>query len=511
MVDDQTDVIAFLEQLEPGAQKIIQTHAAIVALYPSEALKLKRAVKYDYLDFSTLDLRREMLQREIALNSRAAPGLYRDVVPITKDAQGRLSMNGTGEVVEWVLRMVRFSEEAELSVMADQGRVDTVIADALGQSIATYHREAPAIFEDGAVLIEEIIDELDRVLSGLANILEQSRTQALLKELRHALVQSASLMGERGRAGWVRRCHGDLHLRNIIMWNGVPTPFDALEFDERLGTCDVLYDLAFLLMDLEHRGLRDEANATLNAYLSSWARDDHLTGLAALPLFLAVRATIRAMVDAQTAGFQEDSTALIADAVGFMDQANAYLQPQQPALVAVGGLSGSGKTSLAVRVAAEIGRRPGAVHIRSDLERKALFRVDPLTRLPPSAYAPETNAKVYGIMRDKARHLLSAGHSVILDSVHGTVAERDEVGRIAADLGCQFYGFWLDLDTETRVQRVERRIDDASDADAAVARKQAAIETGPIEWIKLDAAKDLDTLARETLSIIAVNAARLRT
>lgn len=504
MTDDQTETIAFLQGAGGGPvpDDMIETHGAIVALYRDEALKIKRAVKYDYLDFSTLELREKMLRREVTLNGAAAPGLYRDVVPITRDARGKLQIGGQGAVVEWVLRMVRFPAEAELSVMADNGQIDLPLADALGRSIADYHQNAQPVPEDGAVLIAEIIAELDRVLSDMAGALGQDSIDAVLSGLRAAQDRGAPLMRQRGQAGWVRRCHGDLHLRNIVMWKGQPTPFDALEFDERLGTCDVLYDLAFLLMDLGHRGLDDAANVTLNAYLFRADTDDHLHGLALLPLYLAVRAAIRAMVDVQTAPFQDDGQALIKGAAGFMAQACGYLQPQPPVLVALGGLSGTGKTTLAKQIAAQIGRRPGAVHIRSDLERKALFGVDPLHRLPQSAYDPPVTEKVYRRMREKARHALAAGHAVILDSVHGTLDERQDAGRIASDLGCAFHGIWLDLDTAGRGARVAQRKRDASDADAAVARRQAAMKLGPIDWTRIKAAGDLATLAAQALSVL---------
>ena len=504
MAGDQTEAIAFLHGTGGGRkpEQVIQTHAAIVALYADEAFKIKRAVKYDYLDFSTLELREKMLRRELTLNGEAAPGVYRDVVPITRDGQGRLQMDGSGEVVEWVLRMARFPVEAELSVMADEGQIDLALADALGRSIADYHHKAARLPEDGTVLIAEIIEELDRVLSEMTDTLGQGTVEGVLSALRKAHAEAADLMRGRAKLGWVRRCHGDLHLRNLVMWQDVPTPFDALEFDERLGTCDVLYDLAFLLMDLRHRGLDDAANVTLNAYLSHAATQDHFFGLALLPLYLAVRAAIRAMVDVQTAAFRDDADRLIADAREFMAQARAYLQPQDPVLVAIGGLSGTGKTTLAKRIAASIGCCPGAVHLRSDLERKALFGVDPLVHLPQGAYDRQTNEKVYARMRDKARLALISGHSVVLDALHGSPGEREAAERLAADLGCDFHGLWLDLDTPGRVARISHRGPDASDADAEVANRQAAMKTGTIAWTRVDTGIALDALAAKSLSII---------
>ncbi|MEM1429326.1 MAG: AAA family ATPase [Pseudomonadota bacterium] len=464
------------------ADAVIQTHAALVFLHADEAMKIKRAVRYDYLDASTLDSREAMLRRELELNAPAAPGLYRDVVPITRDADGAFRLGGAGEPVEWVLRMTRFPAEAELSDMADRGRIDSAMAEALGAAIARYHAAAPVADLPGSVLIAEIIDELDRVLADLADQVGPDRVRRFLDAARDAHRATAPLLDARTGAAWVRRCHGDLHLRNLILWNGVPTPFDALEFDERLGTCDVLYDLAFLLMDLSHRCLDGPANRVLNVYLHAAASADHLRALAAMPLFLSVRAAIRAMVEVQTAAFQDDPAPLIEDGAHFLDQANAYLERHACCLVAIGGLSGSGKTTVAKRIAPALGAFPGALHLRSDLERKALFGVEPTTRLPVEAYDSATTARVYEAMRAKARLALAAGHSVILDAAHHDPEERAQAERLAQEARCPFCGLWLEADTETRVDRVNTRKQGASDADAAVARQQSALHTGAIGW-----------------------------
>ena len=509
MTRDQTRQDAAIAFLKTHAstgpsqvEDVIQTHGAFVFLHGDEALKIKRAVKYDYLDFSTLAARKAMLDREVTLNRDAAPGLYRDVVPLTRAADGSLALDGKGEVVEWVLRMARFPVAAELSFMADAGQIDDRLADDLGRAVAGYHRNAPVRRDDGRALIREIIAELGRVMGQMHPQLGADPVTQFLKGAQKALAQQDRLLDNRSRAGWVRRCHGDLHLRNIVMWHGVPTPFDALEFDERLGTCDVLYDLAFLLMDLAHHDLAGAANLTLNAYLFHSAGDDHYAGLAALPLFLAIRAAIRAMVGVQTAAVQDDPTGLIAEARDFMAQALSYLKPRPPRLVAIGGLSGSGKTTLSRRIAPLIGPFPGAVHLRSDLERKALFGVDPLQPLPATAYQPQISDRIYHIMRDKARLALRAGHAVVLDAVHATQEERDLAAAIADEVGCPFTGLWLDVNTAARVARVESRGKDASDADAGVARRQDDMEIGKMSWHRIDAGQSLGAMVAQIRDVL---------
>jgi aminoglycoside phosphotransferase family enzyme/predicted kinase len=452
---DQTAAIAFLKAHATSgpsiADDMIQTHAALVFLHKTEALKIKRAVKYDYLDFSSRAQRQQMLQREVDLNSNAAPGLYRDVVPLTRAADGTLALDGSGTVIEWVLRMVRFPAEDELSSMADRGMIDARVANSLGHSIANYHLKADLRSEDSRVLILEIIEELGREMGGMHAQLGVALVRGFLSTASAELTRVGRLLEARSQAGWVRRCHGDLHLRNLVMWHDVPTPFDALEFDERLGTCDVLYDLAFLLMDLSHHDLDAAANLVLNSYLMNSATDDHYTGLSALPLYLAVRAGIRAMVDVQTAAVNDDPPELIAEARTFLHHAMSFLKPTPPQLIAIGGLSGSGKTTVAREIAPMIGAFPGAVHLRSDLERKAYFNVPPYTKLPTSAYQSEISDKIYQIMRSKARLALVAGQAVILDAVHATREERDLAKAIATDVQCAFAGIWLDADTALRV------------------------------------------------------------
>ncbi|WP_208351834.1 AAA family ATPase [Pseudaestuariivita rosea] len=494
----QEQTISFLEG-RPDFDTRITTHCAHVFLYAGEALKIKRAVKYDYLDYSTLDLRLQMLKRELQLNAGAAPDLYHDVVPIMRGSDG-LSIGGAGDPVEWVLRMDRFPPEAELDHIAKTQGIPNDLADGLGRAVADYHAAATVRPEDGADLIDEIIDELNRFFVPVANQVGPDRVSAFKNRIQGHFADVSDLLTLRTDQGQVRRCHGDLHLRNIIMWRGAPTPFDALEFSERLGTCDVLYDLAFLLMDLDHRGLPDAACHVFNAYLF-YGRAD-LSGLAALPLFLAIRAGIRAMVDVQTAQGQDDPSKLISDAKAYLDQGLRYLQPPAPHLFAIGGLSGTGKTTLARKFAPGIGRVPGAVHIRSDLERKALMGVDPLTRLPAAAYRPQVSDQVFAIMRTKAQAALQAGHPVVLDGVYAKPQERQSVEALARELGCPFAGIWLESDLATRQTRVSRRDHDASDADAEVPRMQEDFKIGPVTWHRLDSSQSIDDLLNAARNII---------
>jgi aminoglycoside phosphotransferase family enzyme len=493
----QREVILFLSNdanlPERGPVRVIRTHGAVIFLAGETAYKMKRDVRYDYLDFSDLAKRRDMLRRELDLNAPTAPSIYRDVIPVTRDGEGGLHLNGKGRVVEWVLRMHRFDTTDELDKVAENGVLDDALAATLGETIAGYHRKAQIRRKpSGAALIEAIIDELNTAFATMQGDLDSRQIAQYCAAIEDTFHKVRATLDARGQGGHVRRCHGDLHLRNIVLLDGKPTLFDALEFDETLGTCDVLYDLAFLLMDLRHNGLARAANITLNSYLMQAGRAGHYAALSLLPLFLSMRAAIRAMVGVQAARLDPDDPAQLRGARAYLAAALEYLVPQPAQMIAVGGLSGTGKTVLASSLAPLIGVAPGAVHLRSDLERKALFGVSPLTRLPASAYGADATARVYDIIRNKARMVLSGGHSVVLDATWLGAEERASLSALASERGVGFTGLWLVADTDALEARVSARRGDASDADAAVVRMQAEREDAPVSWAQIDASGSPD-------------------
>lgn len=368
----------------------------MVFLIDDTALKIKRRVTYHYMDLSTLDKRHAMLEREFEHNRPFAPQIYREVLPLVRTETGGLSLGGSGEVVEWVLTMNRFPEEAELTHIARDAGIDDYLAEQLGQSVARYHDAAPIRDLSATTLMEEILDELKRVFASMDPVFDGD-AGAFIEASLQAWAGNRQALDARVRSGHIRRCHGDLHLRNIVMLDGVPTPFGALEFDERLGTCDTLFDLAFLLIDLDHLGMRHAASVVLNVYLGQHALAAESYGLKLLPLYLSVSAAIRAMVDVQSAGFAPDMD-LTHDARAYIREALGYLDPKPQLLVAIGGYSGTGKTTVARAVAHQIGAAPGAILIRSDVVRKTLMNCGPFERLGPEGYTSDISAKTYATM-----------------------------------------------------------------------------------------------------------------
>ncbi len=486
---EQQPVIDFLADpaTYDGAKvKRIDTHAASVFLTPDRVLKIKRAVRFPFLDYSTLEKRKAACEAEIEVNRLYAPEIYRGVVAITRGADGRLAFSGKGEPVEYAVEMARFDETQGFDHLAAAGRIDLVLADALGRAVAKAHEAVPVVEDAGfADTLAEIIEQNDGELRAASELFAAKDVDALTAASRDALARLRPLLIAREKDGFVRRCHGDLHLGNIVLIDGAPVLFDAIEFNPKLATIDVFYDLAFLLMDLIERDLAAAADAVLNRYLAATNRDSNLNALAALPLLMSLRAAIRAKVTA--ARPQRDAT-MEKSARDYFALAQRLLSPPKPMLIAVGGLSGTGKSVLARGLAAHIMPLPGAVLLRSDVMRKTLFKVAETNRLPASAYTPEVTAQVYAALANQARRVLAAGHSAIVDAVFAKRAERQMIAEAIADIAPgAFHGLFLTADIDTRVARVGARKADASDADAAVARAQQHYDLGLLEWAEVDA------------------------
>jgi aminoglycoside phosphotransferase family enzyme/predicted kinase len=481
----------------------IDTHAAAVFLAGSRALKIKRAVRFPFLDFSTLEKRHAACEAELVANRPFAPDLYDGVVAITREADGRLALGGAGPPVEWAVRMHRFDETRTLDRLADAGAIDTGLADALGRVVAAAHARAPVV--EAAPWVDALglyVAQNADAFFERPDLFAPQVAAELTARSRSALVRLKPLLLARGEAGLVRQGHGDLHLGNIALIDGRPVPFDALEFNPLVASGDVLYDLAFLLMDLWERDLRPQANIVLDRWLADTGRPQNLDAsdldaLAALPLFLSLRAAIRAKVTAARPAAVGGRAARDAAAEKYFWLACALIAPPRPVLVAIGGLSGTGKSAAARALAPDLAPAPGAVVLRTDVLRKALSGVDEHTRLPAEAYAEAVTARVYAELFARTRRALAAGHSVVADAVFARPEEREAIAATARAAGVPFAGAFLDADLATRLARVGGRAADASDADAAVVRRQEAYDLGALDWIRVDASgTPADTLAR---------------
>lgn len=501
----QSEVIALLsapDRYDPPVNSVdrIDTHGAIVFLAGEYAYKLKRAVTLAYLDFSSCEKREAVCRNELSRNQSAAPSLYVGVLPIRKRADGELVLGGgEGHIVDWVVKMRRFPQDQLFDNLAAAGRLPLQTMGPLAEEIAAYHDATAAAADTGGyAILSRVTQQTLARLARADTMLETSRLARFAERLCGELEAHKALLQKRSAGGRVRLCHGDLHLKNIVMLNDRPLLFDAIEFDDRLATIDVLYDLAFLLMDLWHRDLTRHANLCFGTYASAGMPADDLDGLALLPLFMTARSTIRAMVildKVSVAGPDKADPDAEASFESYIALAEALLSPAPPMLLAVGGLSGTGKSTLAAVLAPSLGRPPGALHLRSDVERKRLWGIDPQERLPQEAYSEDISERVYARLCERAERALRAGHAVVADAVFMDPAHREVIQSAARRAGVPFAGLWLEAPPEDLIGRVSARKGDASDAGPEVVRSQLAASYANAEWPTVDARGTPDAVA----------------
>jgi uncharacterized protein len=489
IVEDQAKVRAFLNDPaklgRPGPVEVIETHISLIHLAGDRAWKLKRAVRLPYADFSTPALRLECCERELARNRLTAPDHYLAVRRITRTPDGALEFDGAGPLVDALVEMLRFDQSALLDALASRGALDRDLMTALAAEIAAFHDKAPVVGDPpGSAHVAAVLDVNEAALAG-TSVFPAASVRSFNVVFRDRLDRHRAAFDARGRAGRVRLCHGDLHLRNIFLDRGRSVLFDCIEFNDALATVDVLYDLAFLLMDLRHRGLDGFANLVMNRYLDATGDED---GLPLMQFFMALRAAVRAHVTATRidSGGDPDGR-LTAEAQAYFAMARDLLAPVPPLAVAIGGLSGSGKSTVAEALAPRIGGGAGARILSSDRLRKARFGVAPETRLPPEAYAPAVGVEVYRTITARTQALAAGGVSVVADAVFARLEERQAVEAAAQSAGVPFRGVWLELSPEAMRARVAARRGGPSDADVAVLERQLGYDLGPIGWTRIDA------------------------
>jgi hypothetical protein len=452
-----------------------ETHISRVLLVGEDAYKLKKPVDLGFLDFSTLARRRHFCHEEVRLNRRLAPELYLGVVAITGTPQAP-QLGGDGPVLEYAVHMRRFAQSALLT----QRALTPEIADALAARIAAFHADAPVAAPDtdygepaqvlapmveNFAVIRDAITPQGRLAAQLLRLEQWTRTQAEVL---------AETLAARRRNGHIRECHGDLHRGNIAVLDGRPLIFDCIEFSPDLRWIDTASELAFLLMDLAEAGEAAQARRLLNAYLM---HSGDYAALAVLRFYGVYRAMVRAKVTAIGAAQHHHGDAAQDDTLrAYVRRALALSrQPEAPRLMILCGLSGSGKTSLALALAAQL----PLIHIRSDVERKRLFGLPPLARTDaqPGAgiYAADAGERTYARLLQLAGECLRLGYAVLVDATFLSAVRRRAFRLLAESHGCPFDILALDAPVAVLRRRVAGRYaagDDASEADLAVLERQ---------------------------------------
>ncbi len=482
-------LLRHLGALHPGtAIERIDTHISTVLLVGQDAYKLKKPVRLPFLDFSTLVQRHHFVAEELRLNQRTAPGLYLDVLPVLGNTD--TATLGTAahahQAIDWVLHMRRFPTQDVLAALADTGVLQTQHIDALAAHVAAFHQRLPTLSPDWhphQPLAAWMLESCDEIASHPARpaSLTPARLIHLRTQLQQQLQQLAPWCQQRQRSGHVRECHGDLHLGNLVLWQGAVVAFDALEFNADLRCIDVMNDTAFAFMDLLARGQSALAWRFINAYVE---RTGDLDGLRGLPLFTAYRALVRAKV----ALLSGDAPAVVEH---YWALAERCLIPPAtpPRLLLTVGLSGSGKSTVAgLLVAALAEHGIGAVRLRSDVERKRLHGLAATERPadPATLYAPASTARTYTHLQQQARALLQLGYWVVLDAACLRQRERAQLHTAAqqAQAGCALVECVADPTLlRARILARQQQQNDASDATPEVLAAQLAhAEPIPLDW-----------------------------
>nr|WP_298726706.1 bifunctional aminoglycoside phosphotransferase/ATP-binding protein [uncultured Steroidobacter sp.] len=454
--------------------RLVETHISWVVLTGPRAYKVKKPVKLDFIDTSTLERRQQYCNEELRLNRRLAPELYLEVVPITRQ-DGRARIDGTGPAIEYAVCLKQFPADAELPALLERRDVSLPEIVQLGETLAAFHMQTPEC--SGADAPESTQLMYDTVLGNLEQLLEYTERHQHIPELRRLwnwtrseIQRNEAAFEERVRGQRIRDCHGDLHAANIVRFEGRLVPFDCIDFDPQLRCIDVMNDLAFLIMDLHSYEREDLALALLSRYLE--ITGDY-AGVRLLPFYAVYRALVRAKVDAIAA---EQSAHLVEQYTRRMLRrvrtALAYTSRPRPLLLLMHGMSGSGKSWLSEQLVAPL----HAVRIRSDLERKRLLGPSTASAgFKQGNYAPQMSQRVYARLLENAESCLQAGCNVIVDASFLDGADRELFTSLAErmDVTCAFIS--CHADPATLLQRVAKRAsrgNDVSEADQAVVNAQ---------------------------------------
>ena len=517
LIDDQSAVIAALSEQSAYGFKpkhkifVKETNISNVFLTGEKAYKLKRGVKYPYVDYSTLEKRQAACRKELELCEKFAPGLCHGVEEVVSDKKGRVFLRSAcsdkkAEVVDYVLVMHEFEEDMLFENMVDRGDLDRFEMMDTAEKIFNSHKNAEIITTRNPldIIRGRIYENNAMIRCFVPDVFDEEDVDALEAEQLETLERYRDLLLKRQTDGKIRWCHGDLTLRNLAMWNGQVVPFNPIEFYDDLTQIDTMYDFAFLLVEMESKGQRRLASILFNHYM---ALSEDWDGVPVLPLFLSCRAAVNAYVFAQRSVEIKDKHEAMLMANRAYEQlviSKRFLEHQKPVLVACGGLSGSGKSRIARESAPFIGNPPGAVIVRDDVLRKNMMNTGLEENLNVSEYKPEIEEEVFKAVCEKCRYMLASGQSVVADALFHKPEQRRAIEALAREMQVDFKGIWVDAPLDVRIERVTQRKRNPSDVRSAEELKQQLdIDVGPVTWEKIDTSGDRMTTLTRVRTLLA--------
>ncbi len=460
-----------------GEIEHVETHISHIFLTGQYAYKLKKEVKLSFLDFSTLKLRQHFCERELHLNQRFAPEIYLEVVPLYK-SHNTYSFT-SGEVTDFLVKMKQFPTDSLFSELAARNDLSCEMIEKTIESIYTFHtraQKAPSYWD--ASQLTNFIDECFEIIE--AKEPPYSPYLSPCKEKIYSQLSRYERLLKLRQKTHVKLLHGDLHLKNICLYNNTPTPFDGIEFGDQYAASDGWGDISFLIMDLLYENQPNLATRATNHYLEL---SDDYEGLELLPLYISYRALVRAKIASLRDNQDSCNT--------HIELAHTELSLPEPNIIALGGPSGSGKSTIAKAIATLC----RCIILRSDAIRKHLGGVPLLQRGGSSLYTPEMSQRTYNEMLKRAEHALTAGYSVIFDATHLEHEYREQAEDFAKDHNASFHGFWLEAPKETLERRVSERKSDVSDATPDVLEQQLEKEQPECTWYSIDSEQSPKAIA----------------
>lgn len=453
--------------------RLIQTHVSYVLLTGEFVYKVKKPVNFGFLDYSTLEKRQHFCQEEIRLNQRAAAELYLEVLPITA-AGDRPQLNGSGEPIEYTLKLKQFPQSALLTEVFDRGELTPALITRLALEIADFHAKTETndyIRSFGEIpQVRQSIDEnYDQTVSYIGGPQTQAQFDQTKAYTDQFFETKADIFQHRIQQDKIRECHGDLHLRNIALWGDRLWLFDCIEFNEPFRFVDTMFDIAYIVMDLAARDRLDLNNVFLNAYFEATGDWE---GLEILPLYVSRQSYVRAKVTSFLLGDPAipaaEKAKITETAAQYYTLANDITQTEPGQILVTAGLSGSGKSTLAKGLAPKL----NAIHLRSDAVRKHLAGIPLHQRGDDRLYTPEMSAKTYDRLQHLGITLAQAGYTVILDAKYDRQSTRLPLLTAAQAVNIPLTFLHCQVDAETMRDRVQQRTGDIADATVAVLAQQ---------------------------------------